>query len=63
MFLYIGSFIFSFATFSLLLFLLLFLIWFYINLPDGDKYTPKTQHLVWYKGKGQWYVFPKVVFG
>lgn len=26
-------------------------IGFYINLPDGDKYAPKTPHLVWYKGQ------------
>jgi Set1/Ash2 histone methyltransferase complex subunit ASH2 len=26
-------------------------IGFYINLPDGDKYAPKNQNLVWYKGQ------------
>ncbi|CAJ2679771.1 unnamed protein product [Trifolium pratense] len=44
-------------------------IGFYINLPDGDKYAPKNQNLVWYKG--QRYVYsqdakedpPKVVPG
>lgn len=26
-------------------------IGFYINLPDGDKFAPKNQNLVWYKGQ------------
>ncbi|KAJ1379958.1 SPRY domain [Sesbania bispinosa] len=26
-------------------------IGFYINLPEGEKYAPKTPHLVWYKGQ------------
>ncbi|KAI8016436.1 Protein TRAUCO [Camellia lanceoleosa] len=26
-------------------------IGFYINLPEGNLYTPKASHLVWYKGQ------------